>query len=143
MSNIAYIPKSHDRSLAGIIADIREELTIFVQTRTQMFQAEMKEKAEGLKTVAPAASIAVVTLATAFLLLTMAVVALVAVAFWGSPYAWFLAFLIVGVVWASVGGVSMHFARRAFQAQRLVPDRTIRILQQDKDWLENEAGTYR
>jgi uncharacterized membrane protein len=63
----------------------------------------------------------------------------VAVAFWGSPYAWFLGFLIVGVVWALIGGIAAFIAVREFRSQGLAPKKTIEVLKEDKIWLQSEA----
>lgn len=126
------------RTLADVVAEIKDELKQFVQTRVQMFSSEMKEKLNRSKSAAIYGGVALVLLATAYLLLTLALVGLVAVAFWGSPYAWFLGFLIVGVGWAILGGTFALVAKRSFRG--FTPERTIQVLKQDKVWLQREAA---
>src|SRR6476646_634222 len=104
--------ENHVRSLSAIVAEIKEEVKDFVQTRVEMFKSEVRETLNAWKTAVPLALIAVLLLATAYLLITLAVVGLVAVAFWDNPYRWFLAFLIVGVVWSLGGGVLGWLALR-------------------------------
>lgn len=132
--------ENHVRSLAAIVAEIKEEVKDFVQTRLEMFKSEVRETLNAWKTAVPLAAISVLLLATAYLLLTIAVVGLVVVAFWDSPYRWFLAFLIVGVIWSMGGAVLGWLALREFQSKGLFPRKTIEVLKADKIWIQNEAG---
>lgn len=128
-----------ERSLAGIIAEIRAELKEFVQTRVQLLRSELKETAASVKVALPMAILAVVLLATGYLLLTLAIVGLVAVAFWNNPYVWFFSFLIVGFLWL-LGGVMMaFFAANQFKTRAVFPKKTLEVLRADKAWLQNEA----
>jgi uncharacterized membrane protein YqjE len=126
-------------TLAEVIAEIKDEFKEFVQTRVQMFKAELHDKVTAWKAGAMLAAVGLVFLATAYLLITLALVGLVAVAFWGSPYAWFLGFLIVGVVWALIGGIAAFIAVREFRSQGLAPKKTIEVLKEDKMWFQSEA----
>lgn len=131
--------ETHGPTLGQVAAEIKEEIKDFGQTRLQMFKAELKEKITAWKAGAVLAGVGLLFLGTAYLLLTLALVGLVAVAFWGSAYAWFLAFLIVGAFWGLLGGIVALMAVREFRAQGLAPQRTIEVLKQDKMWLQNEA----
>ena len=132
--------ENHVRSLAAIVAEIKDEIKDFVQTRVEMFRSEMRETLNAWKTAVPLAAIAVLFLATAYLMLTLAVVGLVAVAFWDNPYRWFLAFLAVGVLWTIGGGILGWLALREFQSKGLFPRKTIEVLKADKIWIQSEAG---
>jgi hypothetical protein len=68
-------------------------------------------------------------------------VALVVSAFSGNPYAWFFGFVIVGVVWVIVGGITAFFAYNEFRSKARFPKRTVEVLKADKDWLGSEART--
>ena len=127
-------------TLAEVVRDIKDELKEFIQTRTQMLKAEMQEKISNWKTGAILAAIGLVFLGTAYLFLSLALVGLVVVAFWGSPYAWFLGFLIVGVFWGLMGGILALLAVHQFRAQGIAPKKTIEVLKQDKVWLQSEVG---
>ena len=132
--------ENHSKNLAEIIAELKDEIKDFVQTRLELFKSEVRETLDAWKTAVPLAAVAVVLLVTAYLLLTIAVVALVAVAFWNNPYHWFFAFLIVGVVWSIGGGILGWMALHEFQSKGLFPKKTIEVLKADKMWIQSEAG---
>ena len=132
--------ENHVRSLAAIIAELKDEIKDFVQTRVEMFKSELRETLDAWKTAVPLAAIAVLLLATAYLLLTIAVVMLIAVAFWDNPYRWFLAFLVVGALWSIGGGILGWLALREFRSKGLFTRKTIEVLKADKIWIQSEAG---
>jgi uncharacterized membrane protein YqjE len=137
MSETRYTGTPNGRSLGEVIAEIKDELKDFMQTRVQMLVNEMREKIQNSKKAAILVVAGLVLLATAYLLLNLALVGLIAVAFWGSPYAWFLSFLIVGVVWLIIGGMLALMAAKQFKG--LAPEKTINVLKEDKVWLQQEA----
>jgi uncharacterized membrane protein YqjE len=120
-----------------VVAELKEELIDFLQTRVQMLMSELRESAKNSKSTAIFGGIALVLLGTAWLLLNLALVGLVAVAFWGSAYAWFFSFLIVGLLWALLGGMLGLAAQR--QLRGLAPRKTIKVLKEDRIWLQQEA----
>ena len=128
---------TNGRSLAEVISEIKDEVKEFVQTRASMFVAEMREKISNSKTGAIYAGVALVLGWMGLLMLSVALAALVAVAFWGSPYAWFFGFLIVGLLWTIMAAMLAIAALRQFRD--LAPKRTIQVLKEDKIWLQNEA----
>jgi hypothetical protein len=93
-----------------------------------------------LKIAAPLAALGLLLLATAYLLITLGIVAVVAVAFSNSQYQWVFAFLGVGMLWAVLGTVAAYFAKRELELKSMAPTRTIELLRQDKIWLQREAN---
>jgi hypothetical protein len=75
--------------------------------------------------------------AVGFLVLTLALAALVAAAFWGSAYAWFFGFLIIGLLWTVLAAMLGIAAVRQFRD--LAPKRIIQVLKEDKIWLQHET----
>jgi len=130
---------NNGRSLAAILGEMKDELQEFVKTRIELLKRELGEKTSALKAAFPAALIGGLLLLTAFLLLSFALVALVAVGFGENPYRWFFGFLIVGVFWAIGGGMGLYMARRRLSQQGLVPRKTVEVLSGDKVWLQNET----
>jgi uncharacterized membrane protein YqjE len=61
---------NHDRSLATIVAEIKEEAKQFVQTRVRIFKEEMHQKLPRIISALPLVGIGVLLLATSWLLLT-------------------------------------------------------------------------
>ena len=51
--------ENHVRSLAAIIAELKDEIKDFVQTRVEMFRSELRETLDAWKTAVPLAAIAV------------------------------------------------------------------------------------
>src|SRR5437016_13581838 len=102
MNNAAYT-SNHERSLGSVAAEIRDELLDFIHTRVQMFKSELQETLPTFKHVMLMAVIALTLLATAYLLLTLAVVRVIAVAFSRNPYHWFFARLIARGLWLMAG----------------------------------------
>lgn len=136
MPDTRYV-ETNGRSLAQVIGEIKEEVKDFLQTRVSMFVAEMREKVSNSKSGVIYAGVALVLGWAGFLMLSVAFAALVAVAFWGSPYAWFLGFLIVGLLWTIMAAMLAIAAVRQFRD--LAPKRTIQVLKEDKIWLQHEA----
>jgi uncharacterized membrane protein YqjE len=125
------------RSLAEVISEIKEELKEFLQTRVSMLAAEMRENLNRSKNGAIYALIALALGAVGFLMLSVALAALVAVAFWGSPYAWFFGFLTIGLLWTIMAAMLGIAAARHFRD--IAPRRTLQVLKEDKIWLQHEA----
>lgn len=128
---------TNERSLADVIGEIKDEVKEFMQTRVSMFVAEMREKLKNSKSGAIYAGVALALGWMGFIMLSLALAALVAVAFWGSPYAWFFGFLIIGVLWTMLAAMLGLAAVRQFRD--LAPKRTIQVLKEDKIWLQHEA----
>jgi len=141
-SNVHYINEPpRNRSISATIAEAKDELKEFLETRMAMLQSEMKEKIATFKASAPMLVIGGLLAGTGFLVLTAALIALIWVIFAGSPYSVFLACLIVGVVYAVFGTVALLFGYQNISKHGLMPERTIKVLREDKIWLQNEART--
>jgi uncharacterized membrane protein YqjE len=132
---------SHPRSLGEILSDISDEFKEFLNTRLQMVRSELHETLDAVRVAVPLGLVALVLVGTGFLLLTGAIVVLVAAAFAGHAYAWFFAFAIVGVLWIAFGGAAAFFAYNEFRSKSMFPTHTVEVLKADRIWLESEART--
>ena len=144
-TNVHYI-NEHDRpnngrNLSATINEAKDEFKRFAETRIAMLQAEMKEKVAIIRASAPMMAIGALLGVTAFLVLTGALISLIWTAFAGNRFGPFLAFVIVGVIYAIVGGGVGMYGYKKLSAEGLTPDRTIKVLKDDKVWLQNEART--
>lgn len=122
------------RTIAGVLNEFKEELKDFVDTRLQMLKAEMKSKLEMLRMALPMLAVALALGAVGFLLLTIALVAAIA-----TLIGWGWSFLVIGVFYCAVAGITALMAIREIQGEGLVPTRTLKVLKQDQIWLQNEA----
>ena len=136
---IHVISGDEERSLRNILREIGGGVTEFVDTRVQMAKSELRETMGAVKTAIPLAVMAVALIITGLLLLTMALVSVITASFAGSPYAWFYAFLIVGICWVAFGGLTAFFVVNHFHGRGRFPKRTMEVLKADKAWLQNEA----
>jgi uncharacterized membrane protein YqjE len=130
-----------EKSIATILTETKQEISQFVTTRISILKAEIDEKVARLKSVLPLVAIAAAMLLAGFMTLTFAMIALLHGLFLPSPYAWLWASLIVTVVYLSLGVAAGWFAYAEIKATSLTPTRTLKVLQQDQVWIQNEART--
>jgi uncharacterized membrane protein YqjE len=130
-----------EKSIATILAETKDELKQFVTTRVNMLKAEMDEKISRLKSVIPLAVVAVLFLLSGWMVFTFALIALLHALFVPSVYAWLWASLIVTAVYMVVGAIAGWLAYSEIKATNLTPTRTLKVLQQDQVWIQNEART--
>lgn len=122
------------RPLGVIINELKSEISEFAQTRYQMLAAEMNEKITAWKMAIPFLAIGLLFAFAAFLLLTGALVAVIAAAL---GVGW--ALLAVGGAYLILGAVAAFVGYREITANKLTPERTLRVLKQDQVWIQSEA----
>lgn len=129
----------NERTVASILSDTKEEMKQFLSTRLEMLRAEMREKFRVVAAAAPLAIVGLVFLGTAYLLFALALVGLVQAAMPGNPFRWAIAFAAIAVLWAILGGIAASIALRKLKLKELLPNRTIKVLQEDRIWIQSEA----
>jgi hypothetical protein len=85
------------------------------------------------------AIVALLFLGTAYILFTLALVGLVLAALPANPFRWCIAFAAIAVLWAIVGGIAASIVKGKLNFKQLVPNRTIKVLKEDKIWIQSEA----
>jgi uncharacterized membrane protein YqjE len=133
---------ANGRNLAALLAEIKDEIRDFLQTRITMLKTELREKSKNFKTAAILAISGILLLTTAYMLLTLALVAAIMAAFPASAYRWFFAFLAVGVFWSVFGAIAAYFAKRELELRGILPKRTIEVLKGDKVWVQTEVKNH-
>ena len=129
------------KTVAEVMSDLKSELEEFVTTRFQMLYSEWSEKWRSFKMTAPALLFGLAVLETACLVLTGFLICIIAQAFAPSPWNYAFSFLLVGVLYAVLGGAVAYMAWGKLKERGVKPERTIRVLQQDRVWLETEGKT--
>jgi uncharacterized membrane protein YqjE len=129
-----------DRPLRDIIQELKTEASGFVNTRIAMLKAEINEKIAHLKAAAPMLAAAILFALGAFFAFTYALIAVIAV-FVNNQYAWAIGAGAVFLLYAIIGGLLGWLGIKEVKTEGLAPQRTIRVLKQDQDWLKNEART--
>lgn len=130
-----------EKSIATILAETKDELKQFLTTRVNILKAEMDEKISRIKSVVPLAVVAALFLVSGWMVFTFALIALLHALFLPSVYAWLWASLIVTAVYLLVGGIAGWLAYSEIKNTSLTPTRTLKVLQQDQVWIQNEART--
>jgi hypothetical protein len=133
------VANENGRTLAGLFAETKEELKNFAETRIAMLKAEMRDKVAALKVALPLIAVALLLGVTGWLVLTACLIAAVAVAFYGSPWAYTFATLIVGLAYVIIAAATGMFAYRGLKEQGVAPQRTLRVLKEDRAWLSSEV----
>lgn len=131
---------ANGKSVTDVLQDFRNEFSTFVATRFQMLQEEMKQKATAMKAALPMVVIGIVFLLTAWFALTAALVVVIANAFPNNPWAYAISSAIVGVLYLIIGGICAIMGKNMLTKQGLKPEKTIRVLQEDKIWLQTESA---
>ena len=130
---------NNGRTVAAVLADIKEELKEFLATRLALLKSELAEKAKTIQMVLPLGLGAALALSSAFFLFTMTLVALVFALLPDTAFRWCLAFLCIAVLWSIVGAILGYLAKRELQARGLIPRKTIEVLKGDKIWIQSEV----
>jgi uncharacterized membrane protein YqjE len=130
-----------DKSIAAILTETKQEIIQFVTTRVSILKAEMDEKISRLKSVVPLLAVALTLLLSGWMAFTLSLIALLHGLFMPSVYAWLWASLIVTAVYLALGAVAGWFAYAEIKTTSLKPTRTLKVLQQDQVWIQNEART--
>jgi uncharacterized membrane protein YqjE len=127
-------------TVAEVLTDLKQEVKELVITRVALFRTEVRDKLNMLKVAATLAVSALLFLATAYLLLTGAVIALVASFISDNSFRWVIAFAVVGVIWGLIGGACAYMVKRELEIKGLMPKKTMEVLKGDKLWIQSEVN---
>jgi uncharacterized membrane protein YqjE len=127
-------PEKNGKSLSAIVNELKREISEFAQTRSQMLMAEMKEKTTAWKTGIPLMVVALLFAMVAFLLLTGALVVVVAIPL---GVGWALA--AVGLAYLILAAIIGWIGYAEIAHNQLKPERTLRVLKEDQVWIQKET----
>lgn len=133
-----HIYGNNEKSVAEVLREMKTETLAFVNTRYELLMAELREKTAAWKKSIPMLAIALVFAMGTFATFTFTVVSLIASAV-GGDYRWPIGAGIVFVCYGCIAaGLGMAGYKR-LTAQSVIPERTIRVLKQDQQWIKNET----
>lgn len=125
-----------EKSLGDLLGRLTDDLGVLFQDHVQLAKEEAKTE---LKEAATAAGL----VGGAGLAGWMAALMLTLAAAWGLAEvfdsAW-LAFLVVGLIWAVVAAALWGSGRREMKKVDVKPRRTIQEFQKDKEWLSEQTN---
>ena len=131
----------NEKSIGTVVSETKQELKEFIQTRVAILRTEFAEKLRTWKYAIPMLLGALALFLAAWIVLTFALVALLAGIFLPSPYAWLFGGLIIGVAYLLLGLAVGWFAYSELSSVGVAPQRTMEVLKQDQVWIQNEART--
>lgn len=123
-----------DASLGDLVRQLATDSTTLIRQEMALARAEMRENvrsaARGATAIAAGGALAAIgALAlTAFLILLLGI----------ALESYWLAALIVGVVFLLIGGVLVWTNLSALRTEELKPDATIDTLKENREWLQRE-----
>ncbi|HET6841671.1 MAG TPA: phage holin family protein [Candidatus Angelobacter sp.] len=129
----------NEKSIAAVLAETKDELLEFLETRIAMLRAEIQEKISTWKYAIPMLVCSLAILLAAWTTLTIALMAFIHTLFLPSAYAWSWAGLIVGVAYLAIGGGLFWFAWSELRAAGIAPVHTMEVLKEDQLWIRKEA----
>jgi hypothetical protein len=122
-------PKT-ERSITTLLSDLASETILLIRQEMALLKAELHEKFSRVGQGATALGVgALIAYSGWLVLLAAAVLGLATVL----P-AW-LAALIVALVALAIGGALVYIGKSRFDADSLMPQRTLRSLREDEQWL--------
>lgn len=128
------------KTVVDVMHDFRNEIVDFIATRAEMLQEELSLKASAIGKAIPMLVVGALFLLTAWFLITGAIIVVIAAALAGNPWAYAISFASVAVLYAVIGGMIALTGRNALKKNNVKPEKTIRVLQEDKVWIQAEAS---
>lgn len=127
-------PRTDDRSLKDLLGELADETTTLVKQEMALARTEIREE---VRTAGRNAGYIAAGGAVAYTGLITLVFGLALLL--GTLIADWLAFLILGLIVAGVGFAFVQKGRATLQEMDKKPERTIKTLKEDKEWLKQET----
>ena len=127
------------KSVAEVLQDFKIEFGRAASTRIKLLQEEMKQKMAAIKASIPMMVIGALFLLTAWFLFTAVIVTVIASAMPNNPWAYTIAFAAVCALYGVIGGILAMMGWSAMSKQNLKPEKTLKVLQDDKLFFQTEA----
>lgn len=134
---------SRQESIPGLLKDIRDQTTLLMRQEVALARTEISEK------ISKIARNSVYLIVGALVTLASLVIVLQAMSWlvelglentrWERHSTW-LAFLIVGLVAASIGALIARKGAKTIKRENLVPEKTIESLKEDKAWMRRKVS---
>jgi len=131
-----------DENLPTLVGRLGEDITTFIDTKLSLLKVEIKEDVNAYVSSVVGAVIGGVIILVGFALLNVAVSFLISSLFqdmqFGQPVKYALGFIITAAVYLIIGAVVLLKMKGRMAKQGLVPERTVKELEKDKQWLKEE-----
>lgn len=129
---------SGDRSLGELFSELTGGIGTLLRQEIQLAKTEVSEKASKAgRNVGYIAAGGFVAYVGVFALVAGLILLL------GLVIPYWLSALIIGAVIALIGGILVQKGLKTLQEENFAPERTVKTIQEDKEWLKEEAKDAR
>jgi uncharacterized membrane protein YqjE len=131
-----------DETLPDLIGRLADDLGTLLDTKLNLLKVEIKEDLSAYTQQAMMMGVGGVIAAVGFALLNVAVAFLISVLFENTslsqPVRYGLGFIITALLYLLIGGVIIFRAKDKMAKQTPLPDRSLKELEKDKEWIKRE-----
>ncbi len=136
-------PDAGGESLASLIGRLGEDIVTLLDSKLGLLKLEIKEDVNAYLRGLVSIGVGGIIAAVGFSLLSVAIAFLVSALFeqtlLSQPVRYALGFIITGVIYLVVGAAVIIRAKDRLAKQNLAPERSIKELEKDKQWLKRES----
>jgi uncharacterized membrane protein YqjE len=134
--------RAGDETLPDLIGRLGQDLATLVDTKITLLKVEVKEDISAYSRSAMMMGVGSVIATVGFALLNVAVAFFISTLFENTelsqPAKYALGFIITALLYLLIGGFIIVIAKNRMASQTPVPDRSLKELEKDKQWLEKE-----
>ena len=136
-------PDAGGESLASLIGRLGEDIVTLLDSKLGLLKLEIKEDVNAYLRGLVSIGVGGIIAAVGFSLLSVAIAFLVSALFeqtlLSQPVRYALGFIITGVIYLVIGAAVIIRAKDQLVKQNLAPERSIKELEKDKQWLKRES----
>lgn len=136
-------PDAGGESLASLIGRLGEDIVTLLETKLDLLKLEIKEDVNAYLRGFVSIGVGGIIAAVGFSLLSVAFAflfsALLEQTLLSQPVKYALGFIITGVIYLVIGAAVIIRAKDRLAKQNLAPERSIKELEKDKQWLKRES----
>jgi uncharacterized membrane protein YqjE len=138
----ALIRTEEGRDLPSLLEKLAEDVATLLDQKLMLLKVEVKEDVDayvrGSLAIVAGVVVAAVGFALANVALAFAVTTLFANLDLSQPARYAVGFIITGVIYLIIGAVVVMITKNRLARIGLVPRRTVKELERDKEWLQKE-----
>jgi uncharacterized membrane protein YqjE len=136
-------PDAGGESLPSLIGRLGEDIVTLLETKLGLLKLEIKEDVDAYMRGGASIGVGGIIAVVGFSLLSVAIAFLVSALFeqtlLSQPVKYALGFIITGVIYLVIGAAVIMRAKDRLAKQNLAPERSIKELEKDKQWLKRES----
>jgi uncharacterized membrane protein YqjE len=136
-------PDAGGDSLASLIGRLGEDIVTLLESKLGLLKIEIKEDVNAYLRELVSIGVGGIIAVVGFSLLNVAIAFLVSTLFeqtlLSQPVKYALGFIIIGVIDLVIGAAVIIRAKDRLAKQNLTPERSIKELEKDKQWLKRES----